>query len=84
MNNRIKELVDLAGFVRFSPEEDPYTPIDWSSDYSLELEKFAELIVKECMLCCERAISDPVRDEINTFEQGGAYCIGEIMYHFGV
>lgn len=49
MNKRILELADQAGFIRFSPEEDPHTPIDWSSDYSLELEKFAELIIKECI-----------------------------------
>lgn len=49
MNKRILELADQAGFIRFSPEEDPHTPIDWSSDYSLELEKFAELIVQECI-----------------------------------
>lgn len=48
MNKRIKELTEQAGFVRFSPEEDPHTPIDWSSDYTYELEKFAELIVREC------------------------------------
>ena len=54
MNKRILELADQAGFIRFSPEEDPHTPIDWSSDYSLELEKFAELIVQECVLHLHR------------------------------
>ncbi len=49
MNERIQKLADQAGFIRFSPEEDPHTPIDWSSDYTYELEKFAELIVQECV-----------------------------------
>ncbi len=48
MNERIKDLAEKAGFITFSPEEDPHTPIDWSCDYSSELEKFAELIVEEC------------------------------------
>ena len=46
--NFIRELADQAGFIRFSPDEDPDTPIDWSSDYSKELEQFAKLIVLEC------------------------------------
>ena len=49
VNERIQKLADQAGFIRFSPEEDPHTPIDWSSDYTYELEKFAELIVQECV-----------------------------------
>jgi hypothetical protein len=48
MNKQIRKLVDQAGFIRFSPEEDPHTPIDWSCDYTEELNRFAELIVKEC------------------------------------
>jgi len=47
-------------------------------------DKFVELVVKECLLCCERVISDPVRPQINNFEQGGIHCIDEIKYHFGV
>lgn len=47
MNERLRELADQAGFIRFSPEEDPRTPIDWSSDYEHELKRFAELIVLE-------------------------------------
>ena len=48
MNQRINELIAKAGFVRFSPEEDPLTPIDWSCDYTKEVEKFAELLILEC------------------------------------
>lgn len=47
-------------------------------------EKFAELIVEECLLCCERTISDPVPKSVDTFEQGGIHCIDEIKKHFGV
>ena len=48
MNKRIIELADQAGFVRFSPDEDPTMPIDWSCDYSVELERFAKLVIEEC------------------------------------
>ena len=49
MNHRINELLNAAGFVRYSPEENPATPIDWSCNYSKEMEKFAELIVKDVL-----------------------------------
>ncbi len=47
-------------------------------------EKFAELIVWECIGCCEQVISDPVPESVNTFEQGGIHCMDEIKQHFGV
>jgi hypothetical protein len=53
MNKRIIELADQAGFVRFSPDEDPTMPIDWSCDYDVELQKFAYLIVQECAAVCD-------------------------------
>ena len=46
--------------------------------------KFAELIVRECIGCCEQVISDPVPKSIDTFEQGGIHCMDEIKLHFGV
>jgi hypothetical protein len=59
------------------PFECSYTKDQW-------LEKFAELIVKECLLCCEQVISDPVPKSVDTFEQGGIHCMDEIKQHFGV
>ena len=47
-------------------------------------EKFAELIVRECIGCCEQVISDPVPKSVDTFEQGGIHCMDEIKQHFGV
>ena len=49
MNERIKELAEQAGFIRFSPEEDPHTPIDWSSNYDAELNLFADIILQKCI-----------------------------------
>ena len=48
------------------------------------LEKFAELIVKECIGCCEQVISDPVPESVDTWLNGGEQCIQEIKQHFGI
>lgn len=67
---------------------DQNLPSDWSVNLPAYLAtwegKFAELIVQECLLCCERVISDPVRQEIDKFEQGGIHCMDEIKHVFGV
>ena len=47
-------------------------------------EKFAELIVRECIGCCEQVISDPVPKSVDTWLNGGEQCIQEIKEHFGV
>jgi hypothetical protein len=47
-------------------------------------EKFAELIVDECIGCCEQVISDPVPESVDTWLNGGSQCIAEIKQHFGV
>ena len=47
-HNTIERLITESGFIRFTSEENPKTPIDWSCDYTRELERFAELIVREC------------------------------------
>jgi hypothetical protein len=47
----IKKLAEQAGFVMWADES--WKPegaiIDWSSNYDKELERFAELIVRECI-----------------------------------
>ena len=86
MNERIKQLVKQS-----QPK------IDWEARHYGELnngekldyqnqwfEKFAELIVRECIGCCEQVISDPVPKSVDTFEQGGIHCMDEIKQHFGV
>jgi hypothetical protein len=47
-------------------------------------EKFAELIVRECVKCCEQVISDPVPESVDTWLNGGSQCMAEIKQHFGV
>ena len=75
MNNQIRELAEQAGFVLWNDED--WKPesqvIDWSSVYDKELEKFAELIVKECAELADEPTSRP-------YESYGE----KIKKHFGV
>ena len=73
MNKRIRELAHEAGLPTYNPEGIP-----------TKLEKFAELIVQECIGCCEQVISDPVPESVDTWLNGGEQCIQEIKQHFGL
>lgn len=73
MNKKLDKLIDEAGFVRFTAEEDPKRPIDWSSNYDKELAKLAELIVREC--------AKPVN---GVYKQGGGTYGEMVLKHFGV
>ena len=80
MNERIKQLLGQA--------YDEAVPETWTTISSEQLgriyDKFAELIVKECLGCCEQVISDPVPESVDTWLNGGTQCIDEIKQHFGV
>ena len=56
MNERIKELVEEAGFILWGNEE--WGPgeghVDWSCDYKDVLAKYTELIVRECAGVAEK------------------------------
>lgn len=73
MNKRIRELAKQAG-----------CSIDGMGYGEGNVEKFAELIVRECIGCCEQVISDPVPESVDTWLNGGSQCIVEIKEHFGV
>ncbi len=73
MNRQLKELAADAGYPDY---------MTYGQDKVLE--RFAELIVRECIGCCEQVISDPVPESVDTFLQGGIHCIDEIKQHFGV
>ena len=75
MNERIRELAKQAT-IHSKEGFYTYTQID--------AEKFAELIVRECIGCCEQVISDPVPESVDTWLNGGSQCIQEIKEHFGV
>ena len=73
MNKRIRKLAEQAN-----------CSIDGMGYGEGNIEKFAELIVKECIGCCEQVISDPVPESVDTWLNGGSQCIDEIKLHFGV
>ena len=60
MKDKKEQLAEEAGFVFWSNEE--WKPegqvIDWSSVYDKELEKFAELIARECASIVYQACED--------------------------
>ena len=78
MNKRIKELAEQAGLSKH------FNPVVYEQWYLDAMEKFAELIVRECIGCCEQVISDPVPESVDTWLNGGEQCIQEIKQHFGL
>jgi hypothetical protein len=78
MNERIRELADKIWTEEYwtKPNTDKLLPA--------QLNRFAELIVAECIGCCEQVISDPVPESVDTWLNGGSQCIDEIKQHFGV
>ena len=76
MNERIRELALQAGYL-----PDMFGIGHWDMP---ECQKFAELIVRECIGCCEQVISDPVPESVDTWLNGGTQCMAEIKQHFGV
>ena len=86
INERIRELAEQAkkyarDYVAECKHYSHYMDYD---DVTKFAEKFAELIVRECIGCCESVISDPVPESVDTWLNGGSQCIDEIKQHFGV
>ena len=74
MNERIKELAEQAGFMDRGTNHTAYMNFDH--------EKFAELIVKECIEACSRA--NEIRHFVPpTQEQVVLSCMREIETTFG-
>ena len=77
MNKRIEELAVSSGI--YDSLCDPYDALkngDYYSSIKIDLEKFAELIVREC---AERLLNDAKLTDIQT-----ARCVASIREHFGV
>ena len=79
MNERIKDLLPNPFAVDYQYKNGP---LDLYTEK--EMIRFAELIVRECIGCCEQVISDPVPKSVDTWLNGGEQCIQEIKEHFGV
>jgi len=67
MNERIKELAHEAGLPTYNPEGMP-----------TKLEKFAELIVRECIEVCKSRVGN------SDYTTGRMHCVSDIKEHFGV
>jgi hypothetical protein len=76
MNPRIRELAEQAG-INKDAFQFSGTPIKHIVDEP-SLEKFAELIVRECMRMCKTAVGNA---DYNT---GRLHCLNNIKEHFGV
>ena len=72
MNERILELAVEANDQTGNKFDLNYKELDSF------LEKFAELIIRECIGCCEQVISDPVPESVDSWLNGGEQCIQEI------
>ena len=84
MNERIKELEKQATST-LPVNHEGYGSKGYIEQVEyFDKEKFAELIVRECIGCCEQVISDPVPKSVDTWLNGGEQCIQEIKEHFGL
>jgi hypothetical protein len=73
MNERIRELAHVAGLPTYNPEGVP-----------TKLEKFAELIVRECMRMCDVAAVGYETHGHNNIASGCDSAKEYIAEHFGV
>ena len=78
MNERIRELADEAGLRFTQLMSNPMVPVVDGKE--TDLEKFAQLIVRECIAICQ-----DIDGEDNTGARSGRQdCAVEIREHFGV
>jgi hypothetical protein len=77
MNERIRKLADEAGWL------DDKQFASWNKLHqwqNFDKEKFAELIVRECIKICSDVEADTEMD----LSDGALVCMSEIKEHFGV
>jgi len=77
MNERIRELAEQADW--WKPLG---LPSDWNEgDYvvsSEQMEKYAELIVRECIQVCNSRVGN------SDYNTGRMHCVSDLKEHFGV
>jgi len=76
MNEKMRELAEKSGFQYIKDEG-----IGWAGNYNASLPKFAELIVKECMMLVEgfEITQEVALDEYVDYEASAV-----LKEHFGV
>jgi hypothetical protein len=87
MNERIKELAEQAD-IKFDVYSDNYG-VDTATVVPYDLEKFAELIVRECiMVCWPGGESDILYEQASAIDKafidGQDVCVERLKQHFGV
>ena len=83
MNERIKLLAEQAE-IKFESHPQ-HQGVDTAVIIPTDLKKFAELIVRECMLQCIKVENDvELSDYEGGFKDGALLCYQEIQEHFGV
>jgi len=75
MNERIKQLAKQAQKVIWSADGNVTELTD------LDIEKFAELIVSECVMLCDKVYEQ--NDNVK-IQAGATFCREDIKKHFGV
>ena len=82
MNERIKELVGQA---KFMAEETINRQISKNAELDAFAEKFAELIVRECITRIEGCATTPEDDEfVKGYNKGVSKVASQVKHHFGV
>jgi hypothetical protein len=78
MNQRIEELIEQSTNIEYG--------VDNGFDrVTFDKEKFAELIVKECMSLCADVEEDvELAEYVGGFRDGALMCREDIKEHFGV
>lgn len=75
--NLIDDFTEQAG-ITLDQKDSSYYWVESKED----LYKFAKYIIKECILCCDRVISDPVPEGEDNWLNCGLQCIKEIENNF--
>ena len=80
MKERIRQLAEQAGLRFTQLMSNPMVPVVDGKE--TDLEKFAQLIVRECAKVCDDLDIDDWGDK--SFDDGTYYCSRAIKQHFGV
>ena len=78
MNERIKEIAEQAGIVFWEMSGD----VDWRQANKETLEKFARLIIKQCIKAASDLGDGLIKD--NTWHDGVRACIWSMQDEFGL